>query len=144
MFWFDKKNPNAIYIDKRRTRRIILTNGQKFKVDPDLKMDFRNMKFPNNKFHLVVFDPPHSTRAGKTGWLATKYGSLDKESWQEDLSAGFSECFRVLKKNGVLIFKWNEMDVPLKKVLELTPIKPLFGNRSGKSSQTHWVVFMKL
>jgi hypothetical protein len=50
--------------------------------------------------------------------------------------AGFAECFRVLKKDGVLIFKWNEHDVPLKGVLELTPHKPLFGHPSGKQQRT--------
>ena len=33
---------------------------------------------------------------------------------------GFKECFRVLKPNGTLIFKWNEVQFPVKDVLKLT------------------------
>lgn len=47
---------------------------------------------------------------------------------------------RVLKKNGTLIFKWNEDQVPLSEVLEAIDYEPLFGNRRSK---THWLVFMK-
>ena len=59
---------------------------------------------------------------------------------KEDLKLGFNECFRVLKENGVLIFKWNEEQIKLKDVLATTDLKPLFGNKRAK---THWVVFMK-
>ena len=52
-----------------------------------------------------------------------------------------SECMRVLRPNGTLIFKWNENQVKLKEVLKaIEPYSPLFGNRR---SQTHWLVFMK-
>jgi SAM-dependent methyltransferase len=71
------------------------------------------------------------------------YGSLNKETWQDDLRLGFAECFRVLKPNGTLIFKWNEVDIPLREVLALTPEKPLYGHRSGKKANTHWVAFVK-
>ena len=59
------------------------------------------------------------------------------------LKKGFSECFRILKPNGVLIFKWCEVQFPLKKILALTKEKPLFGHKSGKAMKTHWVVFIK-
>jgi SAM-dependent methyltransferase len=71
------------------------------------------------------------------------YGSLSKESWSGDLANGFSECFRVLKPFGTLIFKWNEVDIPLQDVLALAPYEPLYGHRTGKSAKTHWVAFMK-
>jgi hypothetical protein len=31
----------------------------------------------------------------------------------------------------------------LREVLALTPEKPLYGHRSGKKAQTHWVAFLK-
>jgi SAM-dependent methyltransferase len=68
--------------------------------------------------------------------MAQKYGALDK-NWKEDIRSGFAECFRVLKEDGVLIFKWNEHDIPLREVLALTPVKPLFGHPSGKQMKTH-------
>ena len=71
-----------------------------------------------------------------------KYGVL-KGDWKEMLRKGFAECFRVLDDDGVLIFKWSEIQVPLREILPLSPYPPLFGNRSGKNNSTHWLCFMK-
>jgi len=90
-----------------------------------------------------VFDPPHVRNISMRSVTGFSYGSLDKETWQDDLSKGFAECFRVLKPNGTLIFKWNEVDIPLKDVLSLTDHKPLYGHKSGKKANTHWVAFIK-
>jgi 23S rRNA G2069 N7-methylase RlmK/C1962 C5-methylase RlmI len=106
-------------------------------------MDFRKMKFPTGSFNLVVFDPPHVLRSGRTSFLAEKYGYLKKATWRDDIARGFAECFRVLKRGGTLVFKWNECHVALEEVLALTPARPLFGNRGGKAAKTHWVVFIK-
>lgn len=145
MFWFDKNHPAAIYADCRKTSPKKLTNGATFEVNPDIVMDFRKMDFPDNSFQLIVFDPPHIIkRGGKNSYMADKYGELDRKTWKDDLSAGFKECFRVLKNQGILIFKWSEFDIPLREILTLTPEKPLFGHRSGKQQKTHWVTFMKL
>jgi len=59
------------------------------------------------------------------------------------LRDGFAECFRVLKPNGTLVFKWSEYEIPVREVLSLTSHKPLFGHRSGRQSMTHWIVFIK-
>ena len=64
-------------------------------------------------------------------------------SWQTDIAQGFSECFRVLKTNGTLIFKWNEVSIPLKEILCLADQKPVLGHPSGKRMGTHWVLFIK-
>lgn len=69
-----------------------------------------------------------------------KYGKLNKNSWQEDIKQGFKECMRVLKSNGILVFKWNEEQIKLKDILNTIDYKPLFGNKKAK---THWLVFMK-
>lgn len=147
MFWFDRANPNAVFIDKRREKHNLKDCTSKFGmreliINPDIVADFTALPFQDNQFALVVFDPPHLVRNGKSGWLAKKYGKLEGD-WKEDLRKGFSECFRVLKPEGTLIFKWNERDIPVSQILELTEIKPLIGNRCGKASQSHWIVFMK-
>lgn len=49
----------------------------------------------------------------------------------------------VLRPEGTLIFKWSESDIPVREVLALTPMKPLYGHRSGKAGKTLWVAFMK-
>lgn len=144
MMWFNKKHPEAVFIDVRTMAPKKFSNGATLEVKPDFVMDFRKMDFKDESFYLVVFDPPHIIkRGGKKSWMADKYGELDRKTWQESLRLGFSECFRVLKPNGTLIFKWSEFDIPLKDVLKLTPAKPLFGHRSGKQQKTHWVSFLK-
>lgn len=143
MFWFNKNHPNAVYIDERTMPPTKMSNGATLEVKPDWVMDFRDMTFDDNSFSLVVFDPPHVLNAGDKSFLAKKYGYLKRDTWQDDLRQGFAECFRVLKPNGVLIFKWNEMHIPVKDIIALSPVEPLFGNRSGKASKTHWLCFMK-
>lgn len=144
MFWFQKKCPHVLYVDNRIVPELRFTNRQTFRVKPDKVMDFRKLTVRSNRFALVVFDPPHLVRAGMTGWMTKKYGCLDRATWRDDLRAGFTECFRVLKPQGILIFKWNENDIPLKDVLALTPNTPLFGNRTPERQKTHWLCFMKV
>ena len=149
MMWFDKQDARALYIDKREGTRVIDvgtpgTKGRKPKtVAPDVLADFREMPFPDESFDHVVFDPPHFYKgAGKTGRIAFDFGLLE-ETWRDDLRQGFAECFRVLRDCGTLIFKWCEVEIPLREVLALTPEKPLYGHRSGKKAMTHWVAFIK-
>lgn len=145
MFWFNKKHPDTLYIDNRTMPPTKQTNGATIAVAPDKVMDFRKLKLPTASFYLVVFDPPHIIRrGGKRSYMKEKYGELERDTWREDIRRGFAEIFRVLRPNGVLIFKWNETDIPVREVLALTPIKPLFGHRSGKQSRTHWITFMKV
>ncbi|MEK8099140.1 class I SAM-dependent methyltransferase [Morganella morganii] len=142
MFYFDKENPNVLFCDIRRERHI-LCDGRELDINPDVIADFRNLPFLDKSFEMVIFDPPHLVRAGENGWQRKKYGALDKESWRDDLSKGFGEAMRVLKPNGILIFKWNETQIKTSEVLALTDYKPVFGHPSGKRSNTHWVTFMK-
>ena len=135
MFWFDKKDDRAIFIDNRTMEPTLMSNGATITVAPDKIMDFRKMDFPDATFNLVVFDPPHVVRAGEKSFLAKKYGYLNKDTWREDLRLGFAECFRVLRLGGTLIFKWNECHIPLKEILALTPARPLFGNFESRSTR---------
>jgi SAM-dependent methyltransferase len=147
MFWFDRRNESVIYVDKRRETHELKDKSSKggsrtLVIDPDIQADFTDLPFPSDNFALVVFDPPHLIRNGRKGWLAKKYGKLEGD-WREELRRGFAECFRVLRPEGILIFKWNEHDVPVSHILKLTPEQPLFGNRCGKTAKSHWLVFMK-
>jgi hypothetical protein len=74
--------------------------------------------------------------------LAARYGKLS-DTWQDDLAAGFRECFRVLRRDGTLVFKWNETQIKLSEILPLSPFPPLFGQISGRRGMTHWLVFMR-
>lgn len=147
MFWFDREDPRAVFVDKRCETHTLLDVSSKggsrtLTINPDIVADFTSLPFENGSFALVVFDPPHFERNGASGWVGLKYGTL-KGDWREELRQGFTECFRVLKKDGVLVFKWCEDEIPVSQILALTPEKPLFGNRCGKNAKTHWIVFMK-
>jgi SAM-dependent methyltransferase len=142
MFYFDKSDDRVTFGDIRSEQHA-LCDGRTLTVEPDQIMDFRDLPFGDEAFHLVIFDPPHLVRVGENAWMGKKYGRLDRVTWPDDIRAGFSECFRVLAPNGVLIFKWNETQIPVSKVLSLTPERPVVGHRSGKTARTHWVTFMK-
>ena len=44
---------------------------------------------------------------------------------------------------GVLVFKWNELDITTREIIDACGVEPLFGHRSGKKMNTHWLCFMK-
>ena len=138
--WFNKNHPAAIYCDVRDEECTGVwksTNRDSERtciVHPDVLCDFTDLPFPDNSFVLVVFDPPHLRRVGENSWMRKKYGKLG-ENWREMLHAGFRECMRVLKPDGVLIFKWAETQIPAADVWAAIGERPLFGHHSGKRSQ---------
>ncbi len=147
MFWFNHADERAVFVDRRNESHVLpdissAGGSRTLEVRPDIVADFTALPFPDNSFAMVVFDPPHLVRCGKKGWQAKKYGKLEGD-WRGMLKQGFAECFRVLKPEGTLIFKWNEQEVPVSQILALTPEKPLVGQRCGKTAKTHWMVFMK-
>jgi SAM-dependent methyltransferase len=137
-FWYDQHVPFVEYQDVRDAD-YVLCDGRKFGIHPDHQGNFTDMAFPDGSFQLVVFDPPHLLHAGTDSWLAKKYGTLPVD-WKMYLHKGFCECFRVLKDGGILIFKWNSDQIQHKDVIQLSPYKPLFGDRRSK---TRWTVFGK-
>lgn len=158
MFYYDKHDTRVTYMDIRKISTT-LCDGRSFEVSPDIVGDFTAIPFEDNTFKMVVFDPPHllrntgkskfadiygslSEKAKPTGYQQIKYGALYSD-WKDMLTKGFRECFRVLVPGGFLIFKWNETDISVKEVLCCTDQIPVFGNRSGKRSNTHWICFMK-
>lgn len=138
MFWFNKENVDAIYMDNR-TEDTNLCDGRRLIVKPNIIADFRNMPFDDESFHLVVFDPPHLLKVGDKSFLALKYGRLE-QTWQDDIKQGFAECWRVLKQNGTLVFKWNEEQISFSMIKTLLPCEPVIGQRRGK---TIWLIFFK-
>ncbi len=144
MFYFNKRDPRVVFCDIRR-EKTTLCDGRVFEVTPDVQCDFTNIPFPNSSFRMVVFDPPHlllNAKSKPTGYQHIKYGSLNS-SWKDTLASGFRECFRVLEPNGILIFKWSDIDIKVSEILKLTPEQPVFGNRCGKANKTHWICFVK-
>lgn len=138
-FYFDKQSPSVLFCDIRYLQTE-LCDGRVLSVTPDRIEDVCNLSFANDTFPLVVFDPPHLDVG--SGWQVEKYGKLPK-AWKSWMTQAFSECWRVLAPNGVLIFKWYEYRVSLREVLGCAPFPPLLGNRRPKGSKTHWLVFFK-
>jgi len=142
--WFNKHDLRCLYVDNRREYwRMEHPSGTRTaNIDPDLVVDFTKLPFPNDTFALVVMDPPHIPQETNSGMVVRQYGRLAGD-WQTMLRHGFRECFRVLRPDGTLIFKWNEVRIPIKEILPLAVVPPLFGHKSGKFMQTHWVAFLK-
>lgn len=146
MIWYQPQNPNVEFVDNRKGTYNLGTyhtrGGSKprsLTIEPTTQADFTKLPFPDNSFYLVIFDPPHLKYAGKSSWLAKKYGTLPK-SWPALIEKGFDEAMRVLKPNGTLIFKWSDEQIPVQKILRVIKFQPLLGDRRGK---TRWLVFYK-
>jgi SAM-dependent methyltransferase len=145
-FWFDKTDPRALFLDIRRESLPVdvgtpgTIGRSPIVIAPDELADFRALPFSDHSFHIVVFDPPHVERKQALGAVTRRYGHLSG-NWREMLRKGFSECFRVLKPNGMLVFKWGESQFKVSEILKLTPEKPLFGHKTSKT--TIWCVFIK-
>ena len=150
MFWKDHHNPNVLYVDNRvlKCQPIWKSNdGRSTRyctVLPDIVADFTALPFADNTFCHVVFDPPHLVNVGKTSWMAKKYGRLDRYEWPKMIRRGFDECWRVLKTNGTLVFKWGQRDISVERVLEVVGREPLYGHITGKGHNTLWAVYVKL
>lgn len=143
MFWFNKQHPDAIYIDKREYSKGFDKSRPNRELHPDMIMDFRKLDFPDKSFKLIVMDPPHLIGKEDSCNMIKAYGSLNKETWKEDIKKGFDEAWRVLEDDGILIFKWNESSIKRKEILEVIGIEPLFGHPNGSKIPTHWFCFMK-
>ena len=150
--WFQKHEPHTIYCDIRREEwdgwfgNATNNDGKKkhrhIGVDPDVIADFTNLPFADNTFNLVVFDPPHIKNLSEGAWLRKAYGSLTGE-WEPVIRGGWHECMRVLKPGGVLVFKWSDISISTREVIDAIGYEPLFGHRSGRKMNTHWMCFMK-
>lgn len=143
-FYFDKNSQFVVYGDIR-DKSYVQVDGRVLDVRPDMQMDVTKLPFEDERFSLVVFDPPHLRWVGESSYMGQSYGRLppDVEKFLRD---GFSECWRVLKRNGTLIFKWNTAQYSLPFVLQTIGKKPLFGNRKpcgGAKAETYWMVFFK-
>jgi len=142
MFWLNKSDSHVLFNDLRREQHT-LCDGRSLHIKLDIIADFRALPFPDSSFAQVVFDPPHLERARENGWMRKKYGALDRQTWRDDLRAGFAEAFRVLRPHGTLVFKWNETQIPISQVIALTDVMPTVWQRTGKRDKTHWLLFLK-
>lgn len=145
--WFQKQYPKTVFCDKRHgkfDKDFSKGHGgvKHIFINPDVLCDFTHLPFEDNSFYLAVFDPPHIPGLRESSWMRAAYGVLEN-GWEQVIHDGFWELMRVLRPNGVLIFKWSEVKIPVSKVVQVIGAEPLFGHRSGKKMGTHWMTFMK-
>ena len=150
--WFQKNEPHTTYCDIRKEewegwfgKQLNKDGKQKRRhlvINPDVQCSFTDLPFENGEFNLVVFDPPHIPNLTENSWMRKSYGSLDGD-WQTMIHDGFHECMRVLKPGGVLIFKWSDVRISTREIINVIGEEPLFGHRSGKKMNAHWMCFMK-
>lgn len=148
MFWFNKEHPEALYCDIRELDHVLIWENAEGKdkryitVRPDVVADVTDLPFNDGSFWHIVLDPPHIMSFSENAWMGKKYGILP-QGWESFITEAFNECWRVLKKNGTLNFKWNETQVTLKDVLKAIPQEPLYGQRGGRTGKTIWLSFIK-
>lgn len=152
MMWFNKHHPNALYIDNKVCEKGHIQKGfnPNHEVKPDIVMDFRDLTFKDKSFKLVVFDPPHLSTLTETSIMRKKFGCLNADTWEYDLKTAFNELWRVLDDYGTLIIKWNDIEIPYKKLLSLFSQEPLFYNITAgakalkERNRSYWFCFMKI
>lgn len=136
-FWYDKKHPDAIFIDIRP------------EVKPDIVMDCRYTNFPDKTFDLIVFDPPHDAYGkNNKGIFHERYGGFSAGENRSLVKNAFIEFDRILRDEGFIIFKWNTHGQKLKAILPLiSRFEILFGQltkqKTMESSQTYWFALKK-
>jgi len=158
--WKRKQSDNIIYIDIQR----------QLEVRPTIFCSNEQLPFPDATFDTIFFDPPHGS--GYEGSLfsfpmqtaefvdkwkmrrtPTYYGIEMYKSTKELLRHvcdAQRELFRVLKDDGLLWFKWNELEVKLDRVLtwmtewqELMRVEVKGGSHLGAEHKTYWVCLEK-
>lgn len=133
--WFNKNHPLATYLDKRK------------KVKPDIVCEINKLpKKVGSGYSLIVFDPPHMN-CGKKSNMAKVYGHYTTAAIYTLILNAAESAHKIAKKNALLALKWNNHDIPLKKVFSLMPQwEPLFGHltKDGPGSQTYWVMMRRI
>lgn len=142
MFWFDKNNKHTMFTDIRNEDDT-LCDGRKIHIHPNKIEDCTHLSFADKSFKLVIFDPPHLRKVGEKSWMKAKYGKLP-EDWPWFINKSIHECMRVLDDYGILVFKWNQNQIKVSRILEIiTDFKPLFGHPTRRNDATIWLCFMK-
>lgn len=111
---------------------------------------FKNCKerddFISKHGHSILGCPPGRSAPGYYGWdkFATKYELL------RAIYLASEEIHRILADDGVLMFKWNECEIPLSSVLQYmndfkTVIKLQLSSNINPmgSAKTYWLLMMK-
>ena len=78
---------------------------------PDGPADFTTLPWPGDVFDAVAFDPPYRLNGRPDPGFDIKYGTQARAGWQERhelIRQGITECFRVLRPEGILLVKCQD------------------------------------
>ena len=162
VIWYGYKSPNIIYIDKQK----------QLERPPTIFADNRCTPFNDETFDTIFFDPPYGCGSKTDIYafpnkkLCDEYGKWGRKTGHsyygmeqfhsrsqliKYLYEAIAELHRILKSDGLLWLKWNEVMIPLSHIL------PLFGHfkqllklyiknpitRRSSAYQTYWICFEK-
>ena len=158
--WEHKKCPDIIHLDMDR----------EIQIKPDILADNTTTPFSEKTFSDIFYDPPHTWGGGvyffsfrneaerakiypHVHGVPTYYG-WDKYKTREGLISHIHraqlEFYRILKDDGILWLKWNEMSIPLNRVLVIfnqwLVLMKLYVNdptHTAGTAQTFWVCMCK-
>jgi len=158
--WQYKNSPDIIHMDMDR----------ELQVKPDILADNTNTPFLDKTFTDIFYDPPHTWGGGisffsfrnakerekvfphVTG-VPTYYGwdkYKTKDALINHINKASKEFYRILKDDGILWIKWNEMSMPLKTIKTIFHqwiiLMELYINdpsHTAGQAQTFWVCMCK-
>ena len=161
MIWAIKDDPRILWIDIE----------PELEVKPDRIMDCTKTDFPDRHFNFIIFDPPYAygDKLGKSqdscrnkkelDALRKNHGGLmyygsDKVKSRTEVSTFVyrtqREFQRILKDDGLLFTKWNEVNIPLYKFLSvmndwllMMKLEIKDSSQTAGKSQTYWLLFLK-
>ncbi len=112
----DKHDSGTIFLDSRRS------------VKPDIIAVWEFLPIKTGAVDGGVIDPPHMLYLSKGkpmgfGFIE-KYGVLNRKTWQKDLKEAYLELMRVIAPDGLLLVKWNDNHVSLKRFLACIHAEP--------------------
>jgi DNA modification methylase len=158
--WLWKECPHIIHIDM----------DKELQIKPDMICDNTQTPFKDKTFDTIFYDPPHnwgtaihyfSFRNSKerekvfphSEGVPTYYGwdkYKTKDALLNHMNKASKEFYRILKDDGLLWIKWNEMAIPLRTVLiifkQWIELMRLYVNdptHTAGNAQTYWILMCK-
>lgn len=144
---------------------------RKLKIKPTIFADNTNTPFLDNAFDTIFYDPPHKWGGKDEPYpmypsevkkykqahepFAFTYYGWDKYKTRVALIRHVynaqKEFHRILKDNGVLWFKWNEVGIPLDRILVcftdwqiMLQLYVKDPTQTASQHQTFWVCMQKI
>jgi tRNA G10 N-methylase Trm11 len=158
--WMLKNPQNIIFIDIER----------KLERKPTMFADNTQTPFRDKTFDTIIYDPPHGWGSGHPFYKYPDYETFAKHwpnygkypryyGWEKNMSkaALISSIFyaqqefqRILKDDGLLWLKWNEVMIPLSSILpvftnwqELLRLQLSHEVHTAGKKKTYWVCLCK-